>query len=114
MFACYILQYLDKTLINYANVMGLKEDTGTTASQFSYLTLAFYVSYCVCEIPQGYLMQRFPTAKYLGLQVILWEYVSLPFGVTYRSNNFQDMCHSELRMQEFCFASCPSSPPRML
>ncbi|TVY44230.1 Thiamine pathway transporter [Lachnellula occidentalis] len=72
MFACYILQYLDKTLINYANVMGLKDDTGTTASQFSYLALAFYVSYCVFEVPQGYLMQRFPTAKYLGLQVILW------------------------------------------
>ncbi|TVY13479.1 putative transporter protein [Lachnellula arida] len=56
------------TLINYANVMGLKKDTGTTASQFSYLALAFYVSYCVFEVPQGYLMQRFPTAKYLGLQ----------------------------------------------
>jgi len=72
MFACYILQYLDKTLINYANVMGLQEDTNTSAKQFSYLALAFYVSYCVFEIPQGYLMQRFPTAKYLGLQVILW------------------------------------------
>ncbi|RDW80905.1 MFS transporter-18 [Coleophoma crateriformis] len=60
------------TLINYANVMGLKEDTGTTAKQFSYLALAFYVSYAVCEMPQGYLMQRFPTAKYLGIQVILW------------------------------------------
>ncbi|KAL3420336.1 allantoate permease [Phlyctema vagabunda] len=72
MFACYILQYLDKTLINYANVMGLREDTGTTNGQFSYLALVFYVSYCVCEIPQGYLMQRFPTAKYLGVQVMLW------------------------------------------
>ncbi|KAH6666792.1 allantoin permease [Halenospora varia] len=72
MFSCYILQYLDKTLINYANVMGLRQDTGTSATQFSYLALAFYVSYCVCEIPQGYLMQRFPTAKYLGSQVILW------------------------------------------
>lgn len=72
MWCCYFLQYLDKTLINYANVMGLQADTGTSASQFSYLALVFYVSYMVCEIPQGYLMQRFPTAKYLGVQVILW------------------------------------------
>ncbi|KAF4630248.1 hypothetical protein G7Y89_g7887 [Cudoniella acicularis] len=72
MFACYGLQHLDKTLINYANVMGLRSDTGTTANQFSYLVLAFYVSYCACEIPQGYLMQQFPTAKYLGVQVVLW------------------------------------------
>jgi sugar phosphate permease len=72
MFSCYILQYLDKTLINYANVMGLQADTNTTPKQFTYLALAFYVSYCVCEIPQGWLMQRFPTAKYLGVQVVLW------------------------------------------
>jgi sugar phosphate permease len=72
MWAVYFLQYLDKTLINYANVMGLQEDTNTNAAQFSYLAMIFYVSYLVSEIPQGYLMQRFPTAKYLGIQVILW------------------------------------------
>lgn len=75
MWMCYFLQYLDKTLINYANVMGLQADTGTSASQFSYLALAFYVSYLAFEIPQGYLMQRFPTAKYLGIQVICWGQV---------------------------------------
>jgi hypothetical protein len=69
MWACYFLQYLDKTLINYANVMSMQPDTNTSASQFSYLALLFYVSYLVFEIPQGYLMQRFPSAKYLGLQI---------------------------------------------
>ncbi|KAJ9156839.1 Major facilitator superfamily transporter [Coniochaeta hoffmannii] len=72
MWCAYFLQYLDKTLINYANVMGLQADTNTTPDQFSYLALAFYCSYLICEIPQGYLMQRFPTAKYLGVQIILW------------------------------------------
>lgn len=52
--------------------MGLQADTNTTPDQFSYLALAFYCSYLICEIPQGYLMQRFPTAKYLGVQIILW------------------------------------------
>jgi sugar phosphate permease len=72
MWTCYFLQYLDKTLINYAGVMNLEADTGTSASQFSYLALIFYVSYLVFEIPQGWGMQRFPTAKYLGANVILW------------------------------------------
>lgn len=45
MLACYLLQYLDKTLINYANVMGLKEDTSITGNQFSQLAMIFYVSY---------------------------------------------------------------------
>ncbi|KAI1373006.1 allantoate permease [Hypoxylon crocopeplum] len=72
MWACYNLQYLDKTLINYANVMGLQEDTGITGNQFSLLATLFYVTYLVFELPTGYLMQRLPTAKYLGANVILW------------------------------------------
>ncbi|KAL1865883.1 hypothetical protein Daus18300_006995 [Diaporthe australafricana] len=72
MWACYNLQYLDKTLVNYANVMGLKEDTDITTDQFSQLALVFYVTYLAFELPTGYLMQRLPTAKYLGANVILW------------------------------------------
>jgi MFS family permease len=32
----------------------------------------FYVSYLAFEFPHGYGMQRFPTAKYLGVMVLLW------------------------------------------
>ncbi|KAH9898969.1 allantoate permease [Xylariomycetidae sp. FL2044] len=72
MWACYCLQYLDKTLVNYANVMGLQEDTGITGNQFSLLATLFYVTYLAFEFPTGYLMQRLPTAKYLGANVCLW------------------------------------------
>ncbi|KAK4504293.1 hypothetical protein PRZ48_005209 [Zasmidium cellare] len=72
MWCCYCLQYLDKTLINYANVMGLEEDTNMTKDQFSNLALIFYVSYLAFEFPHGYAMQRLPTAKYLGAMVFLW------------------------------------------
>ncbi|KAK7739024.1 hypothetical protein SLS53_005922 [Cytospora paraplurivora] len=72
MWACYNLQYLDKTLINYANVMGFEDDTNITSDQFSQLALVFYVTYLAFELPTGYLMQRLPTAKYLGANVILW------------------------------------------
>ncbi|OOF89982.1 hypothetical protein ASPCADRAFT_519516 [Aspergillus carbonarius ITEM 5010] len=72
MWAIYFLQYQDKILINYASVMGLLEDTGMRTDQFSNLALAFYVSYLFFELPTGYLMQRLPTAKYLGLNVTLW------------------------------------------
>lgn len=36
-------------------------------NEFSDLTLAFYVTYLFFELPTGFLMQRLPTAKYLGL-----------------------------------------------
>lgn len=84
MWCCYNLQYLDKTLskqatnvrvwnsnlpslVNYAAVMGLYQDTHINTDQFALLALVFYVTYLAFEIPTGYLMQRLPTAKYLGL-----------------------------------------------
>ncbi|KAJ5093197.1 hypothetical protein N7456_009058 [Penicillium angulare] len=72
MWAAYNLQYLDKVLINYASVMGLLSDTNMQTNQFSDLTLAFYVTYLFFELPTGFLMQRLPTAKYLGFNVTLW------------------------------------------
>ena len=75
MWACYCLQYLDKTLINYANVMGLSEDANLTETQFSTLALIFYVSYLGVEFPHGYAMQKLPTAKYLGGMVTVWGVV---------------------------------------
>ncbi|KAK8113948.1 hypothetical protein PG999_006017 [Apiospora kogelbergensis] len=72
MFGCYFLQYLDKTLINYANVMGLRKDTSITGDQYSELATVFYVTYLAFEFPTAYLMQRLPTAKFLGINVCLW------------------------------------------
>lgn len=72
MWCCYCLQYLDKTLINYANVMGLTEDAHMTDTQFSTLALIFYVTYLGLEFPHAYGMQRLPTGKYLGTMVTLW------------------------------------------
>lgn len=71
----YTLQFIDKILINYANVMGLEEDTHINGNQYSQLALIFYVSFLACELPTGFLMQRFPLAKYLGANVILWGVV---------------------------------------
>ncbi|GIC84701.1 putative MFS transporter [Aspergillus udagawae] len=59
------------TSVNYASGMGLLKDTGMQIDQFSKLALAFYVSYLSFEFPTGYLMQRLPIAKYLGLNVTL-------------------------------------------
>ncbi|KAL0265127.1 hypothetical protein SLS55_001086 [Diplodia seriata] len=72
MWCCYCLQYLDKTLINYAAVMGLYDDASITTDQFSTLAWIFYASYLAFEFPHGYAMQRLPTAKYLGAMVSLW------------------------------------------
>ncbi len=63
------------TPVNYANVMGMKEDTGITGNQFSLMATIFYISFIVCEFPTGYLMQRLPLSRYLGANIMLWGIV---------------------------------------
>ena len=40
----------------------------------------FYIGYLVAEYPSNYLMQKFPTGKYITVNFILWgEYTCLLF-----------------------------------
>ncbi|KAJ5602277.1 hypothetical protein N7510_011811 [Penicillium lagena] len=67
MFACYYLQYCDKTLLSNAGIMGIIKDTDMPANGFSNLAMAFYLSFLVSEPIQSFLLQRFPAAKFLGV-----------------------------------------------
>lgn len=105
MFCCYTLQYLDKTLINYAAVMGLSADTHIDAGQFSTLALLFYVTYLGFEFPHGFLMQKFPTAKYVGLMVTLW---GLIVAVTSAARNWGGLVVTRVLLGCFESAITPS------
>ncbi|KAF2092631.1 putative allantoate permease [Rhizodiscina lignyota] len=72
MFLCYFLQFLDKVVLNYANIMGLTTSLHMDTNQFSWLASAFFIAYAVAEFPQGYLLQKFPISKILGVNVFLW------------------------------------------
>ncbi|KFA71543.1 hypothetical protein S40288_06830 [Stachybotrys chartarum IBT 40288] len=72
MFACYFLQFLDKVIINYANIMGLSDSLNLGRNDFSWMATAFFIGFAVAEFPQGFLIQRFPVSKVLGINVILW------------------------------------------
>lgn len=72
MLVCYFLEFLDKVLINYANVMGLQKDLGMTGNEFSLMATAFFIGFTVAEIPQGYFLQRFPLSIVLGVNLLCW------------------------------------------
>jgi MFS family permease len=85
--------------------MGLREDTNITTSQFSTLAMLFYVSYLACELPHGWLMQRFPTAKYLGTMVILWGAM---VAVTAACSDYAGLIVTRLLLGAFEAAVAPS------
>ncbi|KAJ3486072.1 hypothetical protein NLG97_g6685 [Lecanicillium saksenae] len=72
MFLCYTMQFLDKVIYNYAAIMGIKKDLDLTGNRFSNVATFLSVGLLCFEIPNIYLLQRVPAAKWLGICVTLW------------------------------------------
>ncbi|KAL8827098.1 MAG: hypothetical protein Q9191_003397 [Dirinaria sp. TL-2023a] len=68
----YGLNFLDKTTLSYASIMGLEEDLHLTKNNYQWLGSIFYFGYLGFEYPTSRLLQRLPLAKYSGANVILW------------------------------------------
>lgn len=123
MFACYFLQYLDKSLrkkhvddsksiaeglqraVNYAAVMGIFEDAHITTEQYGTLSWLFYLAFLIFEMPHAYLMQRLPLAKYLGTMVCLWGTV---VACTAACNSYAALAATRFLLGMFESAISPS------
>ncbi|KAI0479661.1 major facilitator superfamily transporter allantoate [Xylaria cf. heliscus] len=68
----YGLNYLDKTTLSYASVVGFKTDLHIGVSEYNWVASIFYFGYLVWEWPTNWLLQRLPLAKYSAFNVILW------------------------------------------
>ena len=53
LFSAYFLQFMDKIILNYANVMGLGPDINMSSNEFLWAGTAFFIGYLVAELPQG-------------------------------------------------------------
>ena len=68
----YGVNYLDKTALSYASVMGINSDLNLSVSQYSWLGSIFYFGYLIWEYPTSLLLQRYPLGKYTVFNVIMW------------------------------------------
>lgn len=69
----YFLQFLDKNLLNYAGVMGIKKNL--KGNQFADLGTIFYAAYIFAEPLSDYCLQVLPTGKFLSCCIIAWGVV---------------------------------------
>lgn len=68
----YGINYLDKTTISYASIMGLRTDLNLKGDDYQWLGSMFYFGYLAWEYPTNRLLQRLPLAKYSAFNVIMW------------------------------------------
>ncbi|KAL1977290.1 hypothetical protein VTN31DRAFT_149 [Thermomyces dupontii] len=79
----YMMNYLDKTTLSYASVMGLKEDLHLVGDNYQWLGSLFYFGYLAWEYPTGQLLQRMPLGKYSAVWIILWGAVLSCFAAVH-------------------------------
>ncbi|KAI1459273.1 major facilitator superfamily transporter allantoate [Annulohypoxylon moriforme] len=68
----YGLNYLDKTTLSYASIMGIKKDLNLQGQDYSWIASIFYFGYLFWEWPTNRLLQRLPLAKYSAFNIIMW------------------------------------------
>lgn len=68
----YMLQYLDKSSLNFASVYGLRKGTHLHGQDYSWLGSIFYFGYLIAQYPAGYALQRLPVGKFIGFTILAW------------------------------------------
>ncbi|TCD67482.1 hypothetical protein EIP91_012343 [Steccherinum ochraceum] len=68
----YWIQFMDKTTLGSAAILGIREATHLTTNQYNWLGTIFYLSYLVFEYPQNLALQRFPVGKWMSINILTW------------------------------------------
>lgn len=85
----YGLNYLDKTTLSYASIMGLKlppsenklkSGINLTGDQYQWLGSMFYFGYLAWEYPTSRLLQVLPLGKYSAFNIICWGLILACFA----------------------------------
>ncbi|KAJ8501432.1 hypothetical protein ONZ51_g593 [Trametes cubensis] len=71
--AVYCTQYLDKTALSYASIMGFP----VTGQGYNLVALSFYIGFLIWVFPSMYIAQRLRLAKYLGTNIVAWGIIMM-------------------------------------
>ncbi|KAK7454621.1 hypothetical protein VKT23_011374 [Stygiomarasmius scandens] len=85
---CYMFYYVDKTTLSYAAIFGIKDDLNLGKQEYSWLSSLFYFGWLAWAFPTNILMQKFPLAKYLAVNIFLWGVLLMAQAA---SRNFTDL-----------------------
>ncbi|KAJ5527882.1 hypothetical protein N7513_012041 [Penicillium frequentans] len=81
----YGMNFLDKTTLSYASIMGIKTDLNLVKDDYQWLSSLFYFGYLAWEYPTNRLLQRLPLGKYSAACILAWGLVLCCFAAV---NNY--------------------------
>lgn len=72
---CVLLQMLDKTLLNYANLMNFQHDIHIVKQDYAWLGSIFYFGYLAGTPLHAMALQKFTLSPYISVIVVIWGVV---------------------------------------
>lgn len=71
----YMNQFMDKTSIGFAAVMGIRQDYKMVGTMYSWTNSGFYLGYVFGSPFAAILLQKVPTVKFVSITIIVWGVV---------------------------------------
>ncbi|KAI9498456.1 major facilitator superfamily domain-containing protein [Zychaea mexicana] len=99
------LNFCDKSALSVGPVLGLNADLGLTGQEFSLLGSLFYLGHLVYQLPNQFMLQRVPHARYLGVLLCIW---GLVMTLTALTQNFAQMAACRFLLGLFEAAAMPT------
>ncbi|KAJ5771365.1 uncharacterized protein N7511_003416 [Penicillium nucicola] len=94
-FVCvtYLITYIDKAMLGYSAVFGLKESLDLQGTEYSWLGPVrigsmFYFGYLAFEYPTAFAMQKLPVSQWLSGNIILWGGITMALAGCDRFDSF--------------------------
>ncbi|XWW94220.1 hypothetical protein V2A60_002163 [Cordyceps javanica] len=72
MAASYMFQFLDKSALSNAAILGIQPDLRLSGGDYSWASAIYYCGYVVASYPVAWIMVRMPVAKLLAVSIFLW------------------------------------------
>ncbi|KAI6160252.1 MFS general substrate transporter [Pisolithus thermaeus] len=68
----FFVEFMDKTALGNAAVLGIETATNLTVNQYNWLGTIFYLSCLLFEYPQSLALQRLPVGKWTSANIFVW------------------------------------------
>ncbi|KAH8994727.1 MFS general substrate transporter [Lactarius hatsudake] len=72
----YFLSFLDRTIIGYAAIAGMKEDLRLTGLRYNVAAALFYIPYSLVEVPSNILLRVFNPSRWIPSIMVAWGIVT--------------------------------------
>ncbi|GAW03136.1 MFS general substrate transporter [Lentinula edodes] len=92
----YLVQFMDKTTLGYAAILGMNQEAHLTTDQYNWLGTIFYLSYLVFEYPQNLALQRFPVGKWMSINIFVCHAACKSFGGLFAARFILGICEGSI------------------